>query len=184
MRPAGWLFLLAAGCAGGGGSSSFHAEFGNPAILSDFRCEVQTLHVNRKVVIKDQPPEAAKAGRSLVLEPGDQTIAWLYHFEDDGHALRDRERAFTIAVCLNTPEPGRYNFPSDTASIVFFCDNWGEGFRAAEARATSGWLDILEVDGRTMRGEMDIALDGYRERPDGTKETLGVRLAGHFSASR
>lgn len=184
MRHAAWMILLIGGCAGGGGATSrFRAEFGTPSITADFSCEVQTLHTGRTVRIKEQPKEAAKAGKSLVLEPGGETIAWLYHFQDDGSTLKDEERAFTIAVSIRGPRTERIALPSDRASVVFFCDNWGDGFRAAEARATSGWLEIEEVADRKMGGRMEIVLEGTRERADGSREPLTVRLGGHFRAT-
>ncbi len=118
----------------------------------------------------------------LGLEPGPDTVAWLYHFEDDGSTLKDEDRAFTVAVVLRRREAGRVILPSERAYIVFFCDNWGRGFRAAEARAVGGWLDVREAAERVVSGEFDLALDGYKQRADRSREPLRVRLSGRFRA--
>lgn len=186
MRRSGALLLLAlAGCATGGGATSrFLARFNDPAIEQDFSCEVQKLYVDSVAKVKEVPLIQSAVGKTLEREPGSETLAWLYHFEDDGDPLKDEERAFTIVVSLRKRKAGRYPLPSEEASVIFFCDNWGRGFRAAEARATSGWLDIHQADETALSGEFAVTLDGYRERGDKAKEALGLHLQGHFRAVR
>ena len=145
---------------------------------------MQSLHFGKSAKVRDVPRELAPARKSLGLEDGPETVAWLYHFEDDGSELKDEERAYTVAVSLKKREPGLHGFPSDSASVVFFCDNWGGGFRAAEARATQGWLDVREAGERDLKGRFDVKLEGYKERPDQTREGVTIYLRGRFHARR
>lgn len=133
--------------------------------------------------MKDLPPGAGPADRTLGIEPGSETVVRLYHFEHAGHLFKDEDFAYTIAVALKRREHGRFEIPSEAASVVFFCDNWGRGFRACEARATGGWLRVAEADQGGLSGEFDVTLEGVKERPDGTREKAVLSLQGRFKAA-
>lgn len=167
-----------AACAG----RDFRALFGDREAA--FNCEVQKVHAQSAVKVRDIPPEAGPAGMMMGLEPGTETVAWLYHFEDDGADFRDDEAAYTIAVVLRKAEAGHYALPSDQAAVVFFCDNWGRGLRAAEARATGGWVTIGEVTAGGIRGELSVSMSGFAQRPDRSREGIKVNLEGRFHAVR
>jgi hypothetical protein len=145
---------------------------------------VQALHLQSAAKVRDLAPGEAPARMSISLEPGKETVAWLYHFEDDGTELKDEESAYTIAVTLREFKTGRFEFPSEGASVTFFCDNWGRGFKAAEARATRGSLDVREAGPRGVGGDFDVTLEGYKERPDRTREGITLYLQGAFQAVR
>ncbi len=177
--------LAALGCAlllGCGSSRAFRARF--EGVDLDFDCEVQGLHLDASARVREIPPGTGPSDRMLGLDPGSETVVWLYHLEDDGTPFKDEDRAFSVAIALRRREPGRVVFPSDRASVVFFCDNWGRGFRSAEARAEGGWLVVREAGERALSGEFDLSLAGYKERTDRTREGLRVRLEGRFHAAR
>jgi hypothetical protein len=176
----GILCVLNASCAST--ARDFRAEIGGRVL--EFDCEVQKLHLDAAPEVRDLPAGAGPATKALGLGPGAETVAWLYHFEDDGSSLKDEECAYTVAVVLKERRPGRYDFPSDRAAVVFFCDNWGRGFRAAEARAVGGWLEVREADDRGAAGSFEVSLSGHAERSDRSREALSVRLRGRFRASR
>ncbi len=183
MKIRGTLLLLALAAAGCSSHLPFEVSSDDLVLNQEFSCEVQTLYLDRAVRTRETTAAASVTGRMLGLEPGSETVAWLYHFEDDGDSLRDEERAFTIAVVLRQREPGRYALRSDRASLIFYCDNWGRGCRIAEVRATSGWLEIEEVGDRVMRGTFDATLEGFKERPERIREAVKVHLRGRFHAT-
>lgn len=178
VLPAVLASACAAGCSGG---REFRALFGERE--AEFNCELQRLHLDSSVKVRELPPGAGPGDMMMGLEPGGETIAWLYHFEDDGTPLKDDEAAYTIAVALKKREPGYYLLPSDNAAVFFFCDNWGRGLRAAEARGTGGWVSVEEVDARKMAGQMSVTLSGFALRPDRSREGVKVNLEGRFRTS-
>jgi hypothetical protein len=174
--------VLLLGCGGGPPARAFRAVFQEAELSFDF--EVQSLHRDASVRVRDIPEKQGPSDRMLSLQPGSETVVWLYHYEDDGTPLADEDRAFSVALSLRKPEPGRLLFPTDRASAVFFCDNWGRGFRAAEARAREGWLVVRESGDRSLAGEFDLVFEGTKERQDWTYDPFRVRLEGRFNASR
>ena len=174
-------FLLAAGC---GVSHDFRLRFGDEIEAHPFNCETQGLHHGRTPVIRPVPEGQGPSDKMMGLDPGPDTVAWLYHFNDDGDALRDDDFAYSIALVLRNPSPGRIELPSDGTSILFFCDNWGRGFRACEARIDRGWLVVRDVEDRVLSGEFDVRLRGEKERPDGSRESIEIHLEGRFRATR
>jgi hypothetical protein len=174
--------VLFPGCAGDPPARGFRAAFEGVELKFDF--EVQDLHRNATVRIRNIPEGQGPSDRMMGLQPGSETVVWLYHYEDDGTPLLDEDRAFLVAISLRKPEPGRLVFPTDRASAIFFCHNWGKGFRSAEARAREGWLDLRESDDRAVAGQFDLVFEGTKERRDWTFDPLRVRLEGRFSASR
>jgi hypothetical protein len=161
-------------------SGDFRARFEGRVV--EFNCEVQSVHKDAAPTIRPIPPGAGPSGRMMGLDPGKDLVAWLYHFEDDGSVLKDEEFAYSIAVVLKTPKPGTYEFPGERAAILFFCDNWGRGFRACEAKAVEGWLRVDEATERSLRGEFDVRLQGKKERADKTEEEVRLELRGTFAA--
>lgn len=181
-RTAGLALLggLLAGCESP--SPAFRASFEGEEIRFDF--EVQNLHPGAVPRVREIPPGSGPSDRTLGLDPGPATVVWLYHLEDDGTPLKDEDRAFSVAVSLRDPRPGAVDFPSEEASVVFFCDNWGRGFRAAEARAVGGRLAVREAGERAVSGELDLVLEGYKQRPDRSRAPFRLRLQGRFRATR
>jgi len=159
----------------------FQARFEGRVV--DFNCEIQTLHRDASPTIRPIPPRAGPSDRMMGLDPGKDLVAWLYHFEDDGAAFRDDEFAYSIAIALKKRAPGLYAIPGDWASIEFFCDNWGRGFRACQAKAVEGWLRVDEVTDRSMRGGFDALFKGQKERLDKTLEDVTLVVRGTFDAA-
>lgn len=178
------LLCLLCGLSACAAAQGFRARFSDRPDAWRFGCEVQKLHRDSTVRIKDVPREAAPGAKAIVLEPGAETVAWLYHLEPGRDAFAGDGSAYTIAVSIKRPEPGLHELPSGGASVVFFCDRWGGGFLAAEARATRGWLRVREISDRVMRGELDVTVEGYKERADKTREPAVLYLEGAFDASR
>jgi len=181
-RAAGLVLLggVLAGC--GAPSPAFRARFEGEELRFDF--EVQGIRSGASPRVREIPPGQGPSDRMLGLEPGPGTVVWLYHFEDDGTPLKDEDRAFSLALALEDLRPGAVDFPSERAAAVFFCDNWGRGFRAAEARAVEGRLAVREAGERVVAGDLDLVLEGYKQRPDGSREPFRLRLEGRFRASR
>jgi hypothetical protein len=176
------VVALLLGCSSPPPERAFRATLDGVPLKFDF--EVQDLHRNATVRIRNIPEGQGPSERMMGLQPGSETVVWLYHYEDDGSPLVDEDRAFSVAISLRNAEPGRLLFPTDRASAIFFCHNWGQGFRSAEARAREGWLVIREATDRAVSGEFDILFEGTKERRDWTFEPLRVRLEGRFSAIR
>jgi hypothetical protein len=172
------LWLLA-GC---GIPSDFRASFEGEVV--DFNCENQQVFTDSAPRIRDLPPGRGPGDRMIGLEKGRDRVAWLTHLEDDGDSLRNDEFLYTIALVLKERAPGRHAFPSESASAVFFCNNWGRGFRACEAKATGGWLRVDAAAEGELTGEFDLTMQGHKERPDKSREPVTIRLQGRFNALR
>lgn len=181
MRPlfnASWILLAssAIGCASPG---PFIVRFSGQQKNRAFACEEQSIHAKSRPSVR----AVESPGRtSLTLEAGDATVLWLYHFEDDGDSLQDREFAYTIAIELRDRRVGRWELPAPEVGVTFFCDHWGGGFRAAELHASKGMVRLMRVEEGVIEGEMDVTLVGYKERADRTREPLDVFLSGSFRA--
>jgi hypothetical protein len=177
--PAALLCAFLAGC---GSSAAFTLTLDGRVV--EFDCENQGVHLDAVPQVRDLPAGGGPGNRMMGLDPGTNAVAWLTHFENDVDALRDADTLYTVAVVLKERAPGTYDLPADGASVHFFCNNWGGGFRVCSARSTAGWLRVDEAKERALRGEFEVTLRGYRERPDLSREDATLRLRGRFDARR
>lgn len=175
-------FLSLGACASSGPPPDVKVWFGDGTPSSAFSFEAQKIHFNRIPRVKDIPKGLGPSMKMLSAEPGDRTLAWLYHFEDDGSALLDNDVAYTLVVVLRNAKAGRYELPSEEVSVVFFCDNWGGKFRSCHATASKGTVNLDQADDRNLRGRFALTMEGRTEETDGTGKAISLYMEGKFHA--
>lgn len=170
--------LLLVSCAGA--PHAFRVRFSDEDRTRPFPCETQDLYFDRKAEVGPTEKGSSPAGRTLVLREGKDTVIWLSHFEDDGESLKDDDYSYSIAIALRERRPGRFTFPSEQASLLFFSDNWGDRFSACEARAAGGWLEVDELGALGATGRFDVRLEGHRDVRSGGRKEVSIQLRGRF----
>lgn len=185
-RMALGMLAVCVGCASGAdknaGKGAFTVRMGDKSF--SFNCEVQTVHPASQAVVKTVPVGQGPSDKSIKIEGGRELITWLYHFEDDGSQLKDQEAAYSVAISMPKPATGHFEIPSKSVALLFFCDNWGSGFRSVEARAVRGWIKIDAASDIAVAGSFSVGLSGNREKSRGRWEPVTLELQGEFSARR
>ncbi len=175
MRTAVVVALAAVGC-GGAGSRLRLGEADEVAL------EFEEQHVRPSSVIaaKQGGREIGPSGSMIALEKGDKVVLWCYHFEKRGAGVIDRDRAFTLAIEVDSLSEGRHT----VARAVLYCDHWSGPDTSVQVEAAGGWVEIDDVRDDRVDAQYDIALRGARIERGGGKPPIEGRMRGRLSLRR